>query len=195
MMSLTNQIRLHSLPSSKGRRSAIAISIVVHCLTFLLVVLAGIIGDGGLLFWTGASVFTTLLVYQHRIVKHDDLAGLLWHSERPMALPAYYLLFLLFLICFSNTNKLYYISRNLFLLLFFLSLATFKNKFMGELVIKEVLTTKRTDTNLFTFLKKFTKMNLNGFLLFTWMSGSCTTGRKTNLINMPMLSFYLAYQG
>jgi len=66
--------RLHSLPSATGRKKALGISIFVHLLTFCLVLLAGIIGNGGYLFWTGASLFTLLLIYQHMIVKHDDLS-------------------------------------------------------------------------------------------------------------------------
>ncbi len=65
---------LHSLPSATGRKKALAISVIVHSLTFILVLLAGFIGKGGLLFWIGASVFTLLLIYQHIIVKHDDLS-------------------------------------------------------------------------------------------------------------------------
>jgi len=68
----TNQ--LHSLPTTTGRRQALYMSIIVHFLTFLLVVIAGFTGKGGYLFWSGASVFTLLLIYQHRIVKHDDLS-------------------------------------------------------------------------------------------------------------------------
>lgn len=67
-------ISIHSLPSDKGRKKALFISIVVHCITFLLVLAAGIYGKGGILFWTGAIVFTSLLVYQHSIVKHNDLS-------------------------------------------------------------------------------------------------------------------------
>jgi 4-hydroxybenzoate polyprenyltransferase len=66
--------QLHSLPSSRGRKKALLISIIVHSVTFILVVLAGYLGNGGLIFWTGAIIFTALLVYQHRIVKHDDLS-------------------------------------------------------------------------------------------------------------------------
>jgi len=65
---------LHSLPSAAGRKKALAISIFVHLISFLLVVAAGIYGQVGLLFWTGAAVFTGLLIYQHSIVKHDDLS-------------------------------------------------------------------------------------------------------------------------
>jgi 4-hydroxybenzoate polyprenyltransferase len=35
---------------------------------------AGIYGKGGILFWTGALIFTLLLVYQHSIVKFNDLS-------------------------------------------------------------------------------------------------------------------------
>ena len=66
--------KLHSLPSSKGRKRALTISVIVHFLTFFLVFIAGFMEDNGFLFWTGAIVFTLLLVYQHLIVKHDDLS-------------------------------------------------------------------------------------------------------------------------
>lgn len=65
--------KLYSLPSSKGRKRALMISVLIHSLTFLLVLLAGSYGQAGFLFWTGSFVFTTLLIYQHSIVKHDDL--------------------------------------------------------------------------------------------------------------------------
>ena len=66
--------RLHSLPSATGRKKALGISIFVHFVTFALVLTAGVYGKGGSLFWTGAVVFTFLLIYQHSIVKHDDLS-------------------------------------------------------------------------------------------------------------------------
>jgi len=66
--------QLHSLPSATGRKKALAISIIVHIITFMLVLTAGFIGNGGYLFWSGAVIFTSLLLYQHRIVKHDDLS-------------------------------------------------------------------------------------------------------------------------
>ena len=66
--------QLHSLPSAAGRKKALTISIIVHFITFILVFLVGVIGNGGFFFWSGAFVFTVLLVYQHLIVKHDDLS-------------------------------------------------------------------------------------------------------------------------
>jgi 4-hydroxybenzoate polyprenyltransferase len=65
---------LHSLPSVTGRKRALMVSVLVHTVTFLLVVAAGYAGKSGPLFWTGAALFTILLIYQHRLVKHDDLS-------------------------------------------------------------------------------------------------------------------------
>jgi 4-hydroxybenzoate polyprenyltransferase len=66
--------KLYSLPSSAGRKKALSISIFVHIITILFVLVAGYIGQGGFLFWIGAGIFTFLLLYQHIIVKHDDLS-------------------------------------------------------------------------------------------------------------------------
>lgn len=65
---------LHSLPSITGRKNALIVSSMVHLITFLLVLLAGYSGNGGYLFWIGALIFTSLLVYQHLIVKPNDLS-------------------------------------------------------------------------------------------------------------------------
>jgi 4-hydroxybenzoate polyprenyltransferase len=65
---------VHSLPSATGRRQALAISIFIHFITFLLVLIAGWYGNGGILFWTGATIFTLLLIYQHSIIRYDDLS-------------------------------------------------------------------------------------------------------------------------
>jgi len=66
--------QLHSLPSSAGRKKALGISIIVHIITFALVLTAGFYGKNGILFWTGVLIFTLLLIYQHSIVRHDDLS-------------------------------------------------------------------------------------------------------------------------
>jgi 4-hydroxybenzoate polyprenyltransferase len=66
--------KLHSLPSATGRKKALAVSIVVHLITFGFVLAAGLYGNSGILFWTGATIFTILLIYQHSIVRHDDLS-------------------------------------------------------------------------------------------------------------------------
>jgi 4-hydroxybenzoate polyprenyltransferase len=64
---------LYSLPSAVGRKKALMISVLLHIISFLLVIAAGILGNGGLLFWAGAGLFSALLLYQHLIVSHDNL--------------------------------------------------------------------------------------------------------------------------
>lgn len=66
--------KLHSIPSSSGREKALAISVIVHLLTFALIIAAGIYGKGNILYWTGASIFSALLIWQHLIVRPDDLS-------------------------------------------------------------------------------------------------------------------------
>ncbi len=66
--------RLHSIPASVGEKRALFISILVHLATFILVVIAGLSGNGGILYWAGAVIFTSLLTYQHLVVKPGDLS-------------------------------------------------------------------------------------------------------------------------
>ena len=65
---------LHSLPSSSGRKRAFTISVIVHFITFILIVAAGLAGKGNILYWTGAIIFIGLLIWQHLLVKPDDLS-------------------------------------------------------------------------------------------------------------------------
>jgi 4-hydroxybenzoate polyprenyltransferase len=65
--------KLYSIPSTSGRNKAIIISIIVHLVTFLLVIAAGVIQKAGYLYWIGAAIFSLLLIYQHLIVKPKDI--------------------------------------------------------------------------------------------------------------------------
>jgi 4-hydroxybenzoate polyprenyltransferase len=65
---------LYSIPAVMSRRSALIISVLLHVVSALLVAAAGLTGDGGLLYWIGATVFLALLAYQHSIVSPDDLS-------------------------------------------------------------------------------------------------------------------------
>ena len=66
--------QLFSIPAATGKKRALIISSMVHLATFILVVIAGLAGMGGILYWTGAAIFTSLLAYQHLIVRPDDLS-------------------------------------------------------------------------------------------------------------------------
>lgn len=65
---------LYSIPSLIGRKNALLVSSVLHGITFLLVIAAGIKGGSGYLYWAGALIFSFLLLYQHMIVKYNDLS-------------------------------------------------------------------------------------------------------------------------
>lgn len=65
---------LRSLPQAAGKKRALTISGIVHLLTFILVIVAGFFGNGGILYWAGTAIFSVLLLYQHLIVKNDDLS-------------------------------------------------------------------------------------------------------------------------
>ncbi|TFG43576.1 MAG: 4-hydroxybenzoate octaprenyltransferase [Bacteroidia bacterium] len=94
---------LHSIPSSTGRKKALIISVIVHFLTFLLVVYAGLAGKGNILYWTGAVIFTGLLIWQHLIVKPNDLsrATLAFQTTNGIASILYALFVILDLILFN----------------------------------------------------------------------------------------------
>ncbi len=66
-------MKLHSIPARLGIRRALATSVTLHSGTAILVALAGILASFGIAYWIGAFLFTGLLIYQHTIVKPNDL--------------------------------------------------------------------------------------------------------------------------
>ncbi len=66
--------QLHSIPSALGKKKALKISVLLHVLSALCVIFAGWYGTFGLLYWIGAMVFTGILIYQHSLVKPNDLS-------------------------------------------------------------------------------------------------------------------------
>jgi len=57
-----------------GKRGALNFSSFLHSLTIAFVIMAGVMGDGKVLFWIGAIIFIALLIYQHFLVKPNDLS-------------------------------------------------------------------------------------------------------------------------
>ena len=66
--------KLHSIPVLIGTKNALNLSKTLHFLTFSALSIAGIFGDFSLYYWIGFGIFTTLLIYQHILVKHNDLS-------------------------------------------------------------------------------------------------------------------------
>ena len=65
---------LFSVPAWLGKKKALILSSLVHLLAAALIIVAGSMAAFGLLYWIGAAIFILLLVYQHSIVKTDDLS-------------------------------------------------------------------------------------------------------------------------
>ncbi|MDA3779855.1 MAG: putative 4-hydroxybenzoate polyprenyltransferase [Bacteroidales bacterium] len=66
--------KLKSFPVFFGKKGTLKASWILHILSSLLVIYAGILADLGLFYWIGSFVFITLLLYQHTIVKPNDLS-------------------------------------------------------------------------------------------------------------------------
>ncbi|MES2514231.1 MAG: UbiA-like polyprenyltransferase [Bacteroidota bacterium] len=65
---------LNSIPVLLGTKGALRFSEVLHVFAIGFVVLAGCIGHFNFLYWTGTTLFTALVIYQHTIVKPHDLS-------------------------------------------------------------------------------------------------------------------------
>jgi 4-hydroxybenzoate polyprenyltransferase len=65
---------LHSIPVLLGKKNALMLSNILHLLTFSALSIAGSLGDFRLYYWLGFSIFSALLVYQHTLVKENDLS-------------------------------------------------------------------------------------------------------------------------
>jgi len=66
--------RLYSIPAWIGVRRALVVSAVVHIVAGALVIAIGIFWNFGIWYTTGAVIFLFLLIYQHLIVKPDDIS-------------------------------------------------------------------------------------------------------------------------
>jgi 4-hydroxybenzoate polyprenyltransferase len=65
---------LHSIPTALGKKRSLQLSVFLHLLSIFFVVIAGIAGGFGAWYWTGMILFVGMLIYQHVIVKADDLS-------------------------------------------------------------------------------------------------------------------------
>lgn len=64
---------LYSIPSFVGKAKALRISELFHVFSAAAVIGAGFYGHFGWLYWIGIAVFCGMLIYQHSVVKPNDL--------------------------------------------------------------------------------------------------------------------------
>lgn len=65
---------LHSIPVRIGKKQALVLAKVFHLITFFALLYPAVSYDFDKFYWIGFSIFSALLVYQHSMVKHDDLS-------------------------------------------------------------------------------------------------------------------------
>ena len=68
------QHQLHSIPAAVGKTKALRISELLHVFSAACVIYAGFYGHFGIWYWIGVAIFTGLLIYQHLVVKPNDLS-------------------------------------------------------------------------------------------------------------------------
>jgi 4-hydroxybenzoate polyprenyltransferase len=65
---------LFSIPVWLGKKGALNLSNALHSGTTAMLFTAGRIGDFGVFYWIGFALFLGLLIYQHTLVKPNDLS-------------------------------------------------------------------------------------------------------------------------
>jgi 4-hydroxybenzoate polyprenyltransferase len=70
------QVGLHSIPARFGIKHGLQVAAVSHFLTVALLVVLGITSGLSWPFWLGVTAVAALLLYEHSLVKPDDLSKL-----------------------------------------------------------------------------------------------------------------------
>ena len=66
--------KLHSIPVLLGKKNALNLAKFLHFVTIPLLSQIGNYSEFGKFYWIGFSIFSALLIYQHTLVKHNDLS-------------------------------------------------------------------------------------------------------------------------
>jgi 4-hydroxybenzoate polyprenyltransferase len=66
--------QLNSIPVLLGTKGALRFSEILHVFSIAFVVTAGFLGHFNFLYWIGTGLFSGLVIYQHTIVKPNDLS-------------------------------------------------------------------------------------------------------------------------
>ncbi|PIX34528.1 MAG: 4-hydroxybenzoate octaprenyltransferase [Bacteroidetes bacterium CG_4_8_14_3_um_filter_31_14] len=66
-------LNLHSIPVKVGRKTSLALSAFVHFIAIAIAFYAGCYGNFSNYYWIGLTIFSIMLIYEHLIVKPNDL--------------------------------------------------------------------------------------------------------------------------
>lgn len=65
---------LYSIPAMLGKAKALRVSEILHLFSFAFIIAAGMYGHFNWLYWMGVVVFGGMLIYQHSLVKPNNLS-------------------------------------------------------------------------------------------------------------------------
>lgn len=68
------QHQLKSIPVWLGKKKALQVAVMLHLMCALLLAQAGRTGPFGILYWVAYALFVGMLIYQHSLVKPNDLS-------------------------------------------------------------------------------------------------------------------------
>jgi len=66
--------KLKSIPVFLGKKNALFLSTLLHFFVVIILIIIGIYWSFSFLYWIGTLIFVSLLLYQHTLVKADDLS-------------------------------------------------------------------------------------------------------------------------
>jgi len=67
---------LYSIPKRFGIKRALLLARIFHLITYLLLLFSGILFRLGIFYWVGMTVVGGLFIYEHSLIKEDDLRRL-----------------------------------------------------------------------------------------------------------------------
>lgn len=70
------RVGLHSIPARFGIRSALRVAAASHIVTIALMASVGVVSELAWPYWAGLTVMAALLLYEHTLVRPDDLSKL-----------------------------------------------------------------------------------------------------------------------
>ncbi|WP_456399432.1 UbiA-like polyprenyltransferase [Persephonella sp.] len=65
---------VHSIPAKYGIKKSILIARIFHIFTLLFLILTGISGEMGYIYFIGISLLALFLIYEHSLIKENDLS-------------------------------------------------------------------------------------------------------------------------
>ena len=65
--------QLHSLPVLMGKKNSLKFSKILHVICAIILTIIGYLSIFGEFYWIGLAIFILLLIYQHSLVKYNDL--------------------------------------------------------------------------------------------------------------------------